>query len=193
MIASRATLLGQEIRNVFYYRVVGTPDPANFQAYVDALDTAWKGAMQSGHVGAYNQYGYDIKDAEIPGQPTAFIVPTAGAWSGTASGEPVPAQIAGLVSFRSSTPPPNKGRKYLAGLGENALVNGRWGPTLLGFLEDWGNAVIEIDAGLGTDPDLAAVELTGSPPIVTSSNEFTFSSATDNPATQRRRRLGLGI
>lgn len=116
---------------------------------------------------------------------------TLGAFTGGNAGDPLPAQIAQLVSLKYIGPPPNRGRIYFAGGVENSLSGGQF--TV-------GNVSIRVDL---VQAWADGVAFSGGSAFlrIGRKNEFgilTLSSPVNSvigepiPATQRRRRVGVG-
>lgn len=191
-ITSRATLYGQEFRNVHYYSHSTTLDALGRQAMVDQLDSEWKTNLQSVLASDYQQYAYDVRQVDVPSLPTETFVPTAGVWNGTNTTGPLPNQDAGLVSFRAPTAPPNKAKTYVGGLTKAAVLSGRWSVGTTNALEAFGISSLTLENVAGENMPRLSARFTNDPPRVTLSNQLATVIVTDIPATQRRRRIGTG-
>lgn len=189
-------LLGQQIMNVFYYQTEGTLDATQMQEATDDIRTAWATFIDGGRVGPeWSLTGATFRQVDVPNLPEVTVVPTAGPLSGAATSQPMATQVALLVRGQANTPFPRRVRTYLGGLTEGALADGIWTSgaataalTLVG---------VELDSIVVVNDVLERVSVRlgdeGEGEHVVASNRVVFYDVTRVPATQRRRRIGVGI
>lgn len=189
-VSAKGTVNDQEWRNVFH--MSSTLDIGDLQEDMDDLHDTYVTHLKPAWSSQCTLYGYDVRAVEQLGSPTVPYVPTVGPLVGD---QPFPTgatQVCMLVSFALVALPPNRGRKYLPGfLGADIEIDGRWSAARLAEAQAWGEAILDIGTG---DPNLLfplAVQYDESG-VVTVWNELDIAIAKDNPATQRRRRLGVG-
>jgi hypothetical protein len=190
LVVVKQRLLAQEVRNTFWF---GGDDAvmANAQAICDGLRDAWEDNMP-GLVDEWTLYEFDVYDKTIPSVPGISFVPTGGALVGTSADDPLPTQIALLATFKAQVAPPNTNRKYLAGFKDDQCVNGLFTGAITGAVEDWAADILD----LGTTLTLAIVMevvLLNEDGTVSGGNPLEYAIARQVPATQRRRRIGIGI
>lgn len=186
---------GQVMMNVLYYDVGG---PISVSGAVEVADDIRAKYLSSTLAGAlsvgWSYVGIELRRVDIADQPSITVPPTAGTLAGTGSGDPLPTQIAALVSGTALTAFPRRVRTYIAGNTEGQLSNGLWAPAYetrcLNFVE-----AIDSIAITGDLLDRVAVTLGGAVghPVVTDFNSVATYSFTRVPATQRRRRIGVGL
>ncbi len=194
MVTAMQRWLTQEVRNVFYYDFSGELDGQQMQEVADNFADAW---TESGILpaldNAWEMYGVEIRRVDVADLPAAFVQFTEGVVLGSSSAVPTGTQVAALVSGRASTQKPRRVRTYFAGSGSNQI--GQDGLWVGSHLSDLGLLADALDSMLvaGDTGGRVAVEWTGTPPRVTSFNRIQAYLASPVPATQRRRRLTVGI
>jgi hypothetical protein len=195
-VVHKYTLLGQEIRNVFYYVTsVGEPSDSEWQDIADEIRADWVAEMRSFVVDDYTIYGIDYRRVDIAGLLTFSKSFTAGSSSGSDTADPLPTQIAMLVSNKGTTTKPNRARSYLAGFGDSDVSAGLFLANHMAAAE----AFIDLQSNLnsaGTNPlsRVSAQWNTGRTQVIATNDISGASSvASQVPATQRRRRIGVGI
>lgn len=186
-------MFAQEFRNVFYF----AGDDAvqgNAQDLGDFMRARIAARIGSTLVNDIVLYGFDVKDLADPGNPTIEYTFTSGTLTGTSTNDPLPSQVAALVTFIALAAKPNRKRFYIPGFSEgNIGPDGRWTPgtlNVMGLLADDINIV-------GTTLSLAIAHVisrinrpTG---VLVGSNILETKRLSEVPATQRRRRIGVGI
>lgn len=185
----------EDYRNIHHYEFFGyVPDDTQLQEFVDGIDSAYKTYLQASIHSGLEVVAYDVRRVDIGDQPTIEYVATGGSWNGTASGAPLPFQIAALVTFKALAAFPRTTRTYMFPSSVNAVTSvGNIGSGTVTALENWGNAMLEIAITGALNADKQAVQYGGTPRTVTDANDVTIVMANPIWATQRRRRRGVGI
>ena len=138
--------------------------------------------------------GIELRRVDLADQPAIEAAPTGGAYAMLAAGDPIPPQVALLVSGTALTAFPRRVRSYIPGAPEGQSTNGLFVSTIqnagVSFMEE-----LDLVAITGASLDRVAVAYgdEGDGPIVTASNSIETYFASPVPATQRRRRVGTGI
>lgn len=196
MVTHKMTWLQQEVRNVYYYETqVGNPTTSEWQDIVDEI----RGDFVAFPIGAlcdvWQFWGIDYRIVDTAGLLSFEALPTAGALVGTDTNDSIPTQVAMLVSVKGTTTKPNRARTYLGGLSQNAAVNSLFTSGVQGY----GEVFIDLQsvlnaAGTNELQRVAAQWNTGHTQVVASNNiAGSASKASTVPATQRRRRIGVGM
>lgn len=190
-IVFNQTYLNQQIRNVTVWNNFRDPEP-DLQELADALRGGYTAGAQ-----AQLSLQWSLDSITFVFNDTAPVwsleVPfTAGPLVGTNNGGDLMTQAALLVRTVHVGPPPNRGRVYFGGIPATALDNaGQWTAAVASTFEDmvqvWAN-------GITTDSNqfflrIASRDAAG---IITASSAVTIAEGIENPATQRRRRIGSG-
>ena len=184
-----------QVRNVHHYEFPDyVPTQANRQTFIDAFDSDLKTRLQSIFSTRVEIQGYDMRRVDIAEQPTLPMTATGGSWVGTASGHTLPAQVAGLVTFKAETAFPRSTRTYLFSFSEeNNNEDGEVGATAQSAMTAWGGDILTIVIPGETSAVKVAVEYTAAPRIVADANVVqNVSVSSGRFATQRRRRVGVG-
>lgn len=196
MITHKATFLQQQIRNVFYYEeVTGTPSTSEWQDIVDEIRSEWVSNMQSVIVNDYAFTGIDYRRVDDLGYPSFSVTPTLGNAVGSVTVDPVATQVAMLVSVKGNTPAPNRARTYLAGFGQGALVNSVFQSTPISAAETFIDFQSVLNSGGTNVLQRVSARWNTAHTLVTAVNNIAGSASVASaiPATQRRRRIGVGI
>lgn len=196
MITHKARHHAQEIRNVFYYVTsVGEPSSAEFQDMADEIRADWIAEMQAYMSDAYTIYGIDYRRVDLAGLLSFSKTFTSGEATGSVAADSLPTQIAMLISNKGTTTRPNRARTYLSGWTENYTNDSIFTAAVLGA----GEAFIDLQSNLnggGTNPlSRVSAQWNTSHTQVIATNDLSgaASVASSVPATQRRRRIGVGI
>lgn len=191
LTVAKQRLLGQEIRNTFWW---GGNDAtmANAQAIIDEMADAWEVEIKANLVPEWTLYEFDVYDKTIPSVPGLQFLPTAGAVVGTNANDLLPTQIACLVTYKAQVAPPNSNRKYLGGFSDNAIVNGLYTAPFITTISNWAQRMLDLPTATGLAVVLEVVLLLPDG-TVSGGNPLEYFLVRDNPATQRRRRIGVGI
>lgn len=196
MVTHKMRWLLQECRNVYYYETtVGNPSVSEWQDIVDEIRAEYVSELQTSLSTDWQFYALDYRIVDTAGLLTFEAVPTAGPVVGSSAGEDVATQVAMLVSVKGITTKPNRARTYLAGMVSAAHANSIWGSITLGHGEDFVDFQSALNTG-GTNPlqRVAAQWNTSHTQVIVTNNIAGQASvASPVPATQRRRRIGVGI
>lgn len=184
----------QQIRNVHHYEFFNyVPTTAELQETVDGIDSAYKTHLINAIDNGFLTYAYDVRRVDQANLPTIEYVPTAGVWFGSNTNNPLPGQLAALVTFSTTTTFPRTTRSYISGLTvADVDTNSQMTLSLQGLLQNWGTAMLSIPLSGALDPDKQAVKYGGTPRVVIDSNDVISREVTLIWATQRRRRIGVG-
>lgn len=193
-VVSKQRLLGQEIRNVFYYETTSALDAAQKAEVADAFRSAYETMdLDITMAGDWEFYAVDIRQVDAPDLPTGEFVPTSGTLVGTNPGNTLPAQVCMLGRVTGDTAFPRNTRIYQGGFSESHL-----GPNGL-FFQSAADALdlflVQVDQIVvtGDTLDRVAVNWDTVNNVVDDWNTVNNISVSRNPVIQRRRRLGSGI
>lgn len=196
MITHKQRLLLQEVRNVYYYETtVGNPSAAEFVAMADEIRAEYVGNLVPNAVNDWSFYAIDYRIVDTPGLLSFEAVPTGGLLAGSSAVDSVPTQVAMLVSVKGSTTKPNRARTYLAGWNEDQVVDSLFIASALSNAENFIDFQSVLNSG-GTNPlqrVAAQWNVTHTQVVATNNISGSASVASQVPATQRRRRIGVGI
>lgn len=186
----------QEVRNIYYYETtVGNPAASEWTDIADEIRADFVSELTGRLTPEWEFYGIDYRIVDTAGLLALEAVPTSGILVGALAEDSVPTQVALLVRVKGSTTKPNQARSYLCGFGQSQVTNSLWLSTTLGDAEDF----IDLQSVLnnaGTNPlQRVAAQWNTSHTQVTVTNNISGSPAVGSsvPATQRRRRLGVGV
>lgn len=186
----------QEVRNVFYYETsVGDPSTSEWKDIVDEIRADLVGDLATDFVDTWEFYAIDYRKVDVAGLLSFEAVPTAGILVGLSAVDSVASQIAMLVSVKGTTTKPNRARTYLCGFRETHLADSLWDSAILASGETFIDLQSALNSG-GTNPlQRVAAQWNSSHTQVIASNNIAGSAAVASavPATQRRRRLGVGM
>lgn len=195
-VTHKAVFLAQQIRNTFYYNTtVGDPSASEWQDIADEIRADFVAELQTYLSTAYSLYGIDYRLVGQSGYPSFSRSFTSGTVAGGSATDPLPTQIALLVSNKGNTTKPNKGRSYLSGWTEAAVTASLFTASYIGAAEAFIDLQSTLNAG-GTNPlsRVAAQWNTAHTQVIaTNSLATAVSVGSIVPATQRRRRIGVGI
>lgn len=184
-----------ELRNIHHYEFGAyVPDASQLQELVDGIDTAYKSNLQSDYADAVDFYAYDARRVDVGNLPVIELLATAGGWSGTATGDPLPSQCAAMVTWKAPTVFPRSTRSYMfpfAVASCNAI--GRVQAAIVGHMVDFAADMIEHAVTGATDPCKVAVKYGGTPRAVIEENDVVTNVVRNVYRTQRRRTPGVGI
>lgn len=186
----------QEIRNTFYYVTsVGEPSDSEWQDIVDEIRADLVAAGAAKWTENFEWYGIDRRRVDTAGLLSFREVPTSGVFAGTVVTDDLPTQVAMLVSNKGTTTKPNRARSYLGGFSEDTVTDSLFGSSHRSDME----ALIDLQSNLnggGTNPlSRVAAQWNTSHTQVIATNDLSGSASVASivPATQRRRRIGVGI
>lgn len=185
---------GDQLRNILHYEFPSyIPTAAELQELVDELLTSYENRLQSLLPTEITIVGVDVRRVDIGDQPTAFIVPTGGAWAGTNTNNLMPSTTAVLVTAKAPTTFPRTARTYLFPMTSEALAtDGRVTAATLANALSWGSETLAIAITGQPDAQRVTVRYSGDPRVVTASNTLTTVRVASRWATMRSRRLGVG-
>jgi hypothetical protein len=182
--------LGQECRNVFYAQIPGTAPETEAQAVAAVLEERYN-ILAASLVDTWQLYGAMLRRVDLPGYPeysAAGIGPTVG---GTAT-DSVATQVAGVVTFKASTPRPNKSPKFISGLPEAAFEDSVITSGYSATLAAWASGIMGGITALGSGYSLVCAQWNASKTFVEATNPVSFARVGNIPGTQRRRKIGRG-
>lgn len=189
-------LLNQTLNNVFYFdTVAGDPTSAEWQTIADEIATTVLNTQQLRCTPSWSAIGIRYRRVDTAGLPSFTKTFTAGPVVGTAAGDDLPTQVSLLVSIKSNTLKPNKARTYHGGLSENETTAGLWNAATLNSLEGYAINMEQLNTA-GTNPlDRVSAQWNATRTFVVAFNSLVGGTVTAStvPATQRRRRIGIGI
>lgn len=188
--------LGQEFRNIFYYEtIVGNPSSSEWQDIADEIRGYYNSMGAANWSNEWLLYGITWRQVDVPGLPSFTGVFTAGLFQGTDSAEALPPQCALLVSVKGNTTKPRNARTYMGGFSEVKQGGGEWGSTILTSTISFIGNLAELNSGGTNSLERVAVTWNSQGTQVTDYNNISLGAiqASNVVATQRRRRLGVGI
>lgn len=194
-IVANQTWIGQEVRNVLYYDVDAVLDASQLQEAADKVRLAWATMMASGALADnWVLHSCGIRLVSTPGLDGIEQSFSSGVLAGVSGIDTLPTQIALLVIGRTGTAKPKQVRTYLAGMTEDWLTDGGvWAAAYLAYAHDWAS---DISTLVVTGEVLVRVAAQWTAPPGPYVDEFNFINSyteTPVPATQKRRRIGVGI
>ena len=160
----------------------------------DAISTIYRNQFQNRLATEYQFVSCTVYDSDAPpGAPGLEVIPTGGGWAGSNAASPLPNQNALLVKFLCAGGPPYRGRSYLAGLASAQIgQNGVFIPDVGAAAAGWAFAIRTL-VGSGLGDIYQVIESTGSQTVPKGTRAaVTDATPNVNPATQRRRRQGVG-
>ena len=195
-ITLNQTLLGETVQNVLYYEDEDSEfDPTEWIDVADEIRGYFNTHLVT-HLSDNWAFGsITYRRVDVPGLPSFKVVPSAGVLLGTNATDPLPTQIALLVSAKAATTAPNHVRTYLAGFTDGSVLNGLWGAGATTAAVAWATAMDELNAsGVQNLRRISARWNSGHTQVTDSHLVGTLAvSASVVPATQRRRRINQGI
>lgn len=181
-------LAGEEITNVWY--VGGNIDiAAHGQQLADSFRDGYANHLQGSLSNEWSYERIDVRDLDVAGQPSIPFTPTGGSVVGTNTNDRVANQTCLLISPRTNTPRPNRGRKYISGLTQEAMADGVWTAATVQQGIDFVNKIRSDATFIGTDNGLLLCRLDAVSGLIIAANLVSVVVGTNNPATQRKRRL----
>jgi len=112
--------LGQNAINVVHWRIQSqTGTGATMQEIANKLSTDWGALIKPLITASLTYRGAKVRI--VSPVPTSVTLTTSGNGNGTVAGDPLPAQVAFVLSLRASgAPPRSRGRLYLPATGESS-------------------------------------------------------------------------
>lgn len=186
------TFLGQTCVNVFWVHHAGTWTAGQLNTMAGFI----AGAYET-HIAPFLSDQWSL-DKVVSQDYTSFNAASAEyspgtAIVGTGSGDPLPPQVALVVSWRTDNRGRSyRGRTYLTGLTEFYADNGRMGQTVLTAVDNWAQGLMTLIQLADGDLGVVSFMANGAP---RQAGVFTAISAyrsRDILYTQRRRTIGVG-
>ena len=188
------TSLGQRIQNVLVFTDIPT-DSAGRQEVADAIYDLYNANGVSTHMHTqWEIFGITFRYNESLPIFSVLVPFTAGAYNGVQS-SPMANQVSMLVSTQYVGGTPNRGRAYFGGFSEGALNNS--GLFAGVALTDYTALMEAFRDGIPWDAPNHLMQLRIARRSVNGTINFTNPVETvlaqENPAIQRRRRIGQGL
>ena len=194
-VSALQNIEGQRIMNVYYYETNVALGGSDAVEIADAIVDAYvDNNLDDDMVNEWAFAGIELRRVDIADQPALEVAPTGGSHAGLSTAEMLPLQVALLVSGTALTVFPRRVRTYLGGFSETNTGNGLWGAPVQGRALDFIEQIHTI-TGTAFSANRVAVSFPTDPPspVVNDWNEIEAYSTSAVPATQRRRRIGVGI
>lgn len=190
-IVLNQTLYGNVVQNVLVFSNIREPEP-DAQALADAIRNSFATTVVGKLVNNWSLDSITIIYNDALPIWSQLIPFTSGPLTGTVTTSEATNQAALLVSTIHDGPPPNRGRIYLAGWGSGQLGgNGRWDPSAVNDAEQlvtgWMDGITT-----PTNQFFLRIGRRGPGGDLIQSTQVTNLIARAIPATQRRRRQGVG-
>lgn len=185
------SFLNQVVMNVLYYDHAAEDDGIK-QEIADALRAAWASNLTAVMSSSWSLTEVRVRNVSLAGTLSQTFVPTLGTLVGTASGQLVPTQSALLVVTIGPSVKPNRTRTYLGGFTISAMNGGLITAGVVTNAINWGNAVKSLVTATEGTFLRQSVEWVGPPMVVGDANPVSTVRVFNIPATQRRRRIGVG-
>lgn len=188
------SLFGQQMMNVLHYDVNAALSSNDALEWAEAFRDAYiDTSMTLEFADDWSFDGCEFRRVDLADQPSILVAPPSGSLAGGNSAQVLPTQVALLVSSTAFTEFPRRARMYLPGLTESSVANSIWGANPQGRALQFAEAILEM-VGTAWSADRVAVRYAdeGDGPAVVAFNRLTANSVSPVPATQRRRRIGVG-
>lgn len=196
LVTHKGTFLGQQIRNTFYYvTTVGEPSDAEWQVAADEIRVDWAAQLTARMSNNYSLDGIDRRRVDIAGLLTFSEIFTLGPVVGSNATDEIPTQVALLVSNKGTTVKPNRARTYLAGWTDADVTASQFIAAPLLAAETFIDLQSNLN-GAGANPlSRVAAQWNATRTFVVATNDLSGAASVGSiiPATQRRRRIGVGI
>lgn len=187
------TLYSQQVRNVLWFAYSGTLDAAGRQDIADYIRGVWLAStLRSIQVDNWALDNISIRDAYTVG-PYATVPFTDGPLFGTHAANNAVTQVSMLASLiNTGLTAPTRGRVYIAGVTTAGIDgNGLWPNSYTDLAETLMAGLQNGTTGLGENINLRICRrnVDGAAQVL---NTVDSVIVRNNPATQRRRRIGVG-
>lgn len=195
-VVHKQVWLLQEVRNIFYYETItGNPSTSEWQDIVDEIRADYNTYLAANHVTDWKFYGIDYRQVDVAGLPSFSVYPTSGDLVGSNGGDSLATQIALLVSVKVNTTTPNHARSYLGGFAETYVTDSLFTSTAITQGEGFVDEQSVLNATGTNELQRVAAHWNTAHDAVTAYNNCSAAPAFGSivPATQRRRRIGIGI
>lgn len=186
--------LGSRIQNVMVFTDIPT-DSVGRQEVADAIYDQYNSLGISNHLHTqWDIFGVTFRYNDSLPIFSVLVPFTAGAYNGVQS-SPQASQVAMLVSTQYVGATPNRGRAYFGGFAENALNNS--GLFTSPAMDDFTALMEYFRDGIpwngGANVAQLRIARRAFDGTIATSNPVETVLAQENPASQRRRRIGQGI
>lgn len=179
------------------YNVLGfvfdSDDLTLLQSATDIIANAYQTHMVPTFTDNWTFEAVNWYDQEAPfGTPGIRLVPTGGTFTGGSAVDPMPRNVAGLLSLTCSFGPPHRGRVYFVGFHEG--VNGPTGQpeaTAITAMEDWATQLRTDIIGLGGNNRWQVVRQRTTDTVPPETGLVTNWTGRSRWHTQRRRNNGV--
>ena len=196
MVTHKMRFHQQECRNVYYYETqTAQPTSAEWLDIADEIRADYIAEMVGHLVPEWEFYGINYRIVSTAGLLSFDKVPTLGDAPGTRGEDSVATQISLLVSVKGTTTKPNRARTYLCGFGEGTMDDSLFNSSPRGDSETFIDLQSVLNGAGANVLQRVAVQWNVGHTLVTVWNNIAgdASVASIVPATQRRRRIGVGI
>lgn len=178
---------GTETFSLVFYATKDGFDLAAQQALADAVDavhTAVRLAGWAPQVSYHDTTVYDARESDGP-----IVTQNANTRAGTGSGEALPLNVAVCVTLRTpGRGRSSRGRKYVAGFGENSTTAGEWNSATLTNAVNYITAIDAAMTSVGWSNVIRSIQQDGQPVNPAATRAVTsMSIRSPKVATQRRR------
>jgi len=183
----------KEWQNVTHYEFTAyDPTTVEQQDFIDNLQAPYATNFQAGWPNETGLDSWTMRRVDLPSLPTGSFVATLGAFVGLDSGDPLPKQTAGMITFGAFTVFPRGTRTYVAPPTEvRNDPSGNPDTTWITSMGLWALSVLSVPVVGQVNALKTAVKYTGTPRAVTSNNVVTSTLVKAVWASQRRRRSGI--
>jgi hypothetical protein len=188
--------LQQECRNVYYYETItGNPSTSEWEDIADEIRGYFNTWGASSFSDQWLLYGITFRQVDTAGLPSFTVGFTAGDLAGTNAADALPPQNALLVSVKGNTTKPRNARTYYCGFVEDSQADGIWLSGVLTNSVTHCGSMAELNAAGTNALERVSVTWNTGGTAVTDYNNITAGAiqASSVVATQRRRRIGVGI
>lgn len=183
------------LRNIHHYEFPGyVPSTAELEEAMQAFADAHEELLRAQHPVSVTYSSIEYRRVDVGDLPTAEFIPDGWPFSGSASGNQLPPQVSALLTWKAASAFPRSTRTYLFPF--STLTTSTTGTILLAVrtvLENFANAVEELDVTGNPPAQKVAVAYAGDPRAVVDSNAVSATVPDSVFATQRSRRYGVGI
>jgi hypothetical protein len=188
--------LGQEVRNVYYYETIDAePSALEWDDIVDEIRGDFDSLLKTILSQQWAFWGIDYRVVSSPGLLSFEALPTAGELVGTSATDDVATQVALLISVKGVTTKPNRARTYLSGMTQGQVNDSLFAAGVRADAEEFIDMQSVLNAAGVNELQRVAAEWNNGHTQVVASNNIAgrASKASLVPATQRRRRIGVGM
>ena len=196
LVTHNLTLIGQQIRNTFYYITsVGEPSNAEWQVAADEIAADWTAQIRPAVTTQMTIDSISRRRVDLIGLLSFLETFTGGAVPGTSGVDPLATQLALVVSNKGTTVKPNRGRTYLCGFDDADMVGSLWTAAAITAAETFIDLQSNLNAAGANPLARVAAQWNANHTQVILTNDLSGAASVGStiPGTQRRRRIGVGI